>query len=246
MNIIFSKNPILYKSPLNQANGNVYFKGKNDPSKLPETLNCLKYEIPDIEQFWQGQVFLSDINGNPAKINILPVSPDDAFQIDHWYKADTNTKPAYIDQKWHDWWIDKIRNGESGCKIIKAEHNGVILGVMLIRLSLKNYSDGNPITLIRGLRVSPSCNGKLNTHTDFGGTGTALLTYAVAESIKAGTTGIGINSSIGAEGFYEKTLGKSKGLAYDSKRQFFRLSGDDRTGFLKTQYKKYQNLKNRH
>jgi predicted Ser/Thr protein kinase len=207
------------------------------------TLDILNKNIPDIDSFCNGQAVLFDSKGKPVLAQISEVNPSDADQVDKWYSSDSSGRPYYADQKWHDWWIDKISNGEPDSKIFKMEINNEILGIMMIRPSLKNYSDKRLITLVRGLRISPSCNKQVNRDADYKGVGTALITYAAIESAKRNNVGIGINSSKGAEGFYEKICGPSRELAFDGIRSFFSLTDNARSEFIIKQFNKYQKLK---
>jgi hypothetical protein len=209
----------------------------------PVNLDCLKKKIPDIELFWQGQAILQNSKGEPVIAQISEVNPEDAEQVDNWYNPDLERRPYYPDQKWHDWWIEKIRYGEPNCKILKLEVNNEVLGVMMINSSLHNYSDQRLVTLIRGLRVSPTCSKEINSVPEYKGAGTALVTYATIESIKKNDTGITVNSSKGSEGFYETICGPSKELAYDGDRSAFTLSDDARKDFIVSQFSKYQKLK---
>jgi hypothetical protein len=164
----------------------------------PINLDSLKEKIPDIKLFWQGQAILEDSEGNPVIAQISEVRPKDSDQVDNWYNPDLEGIPYYPDQKWHDWWIDKIRHGEENCKILKLEVNNEVLGVLMINSSLHNYSDQRLVTLIRGLRVSPTCSRETNPVPDYKSVGTALVTYAAIDSIKMNDTGITVNSSKGS------------------------------------------------
>jgi hypothetical protein len=69
------------------------------------------------------------------------------------------------------------------------------------------------------------------------GVGTALITFAVIKSLKLGVDGIGLNSSLGVEGFY-RTLGLQEQFAHDGKRTYFSLLGDkERCEFLEQRFK---------
>lgn len=209
------------------------------------TLDLLKNQIPDVEAFCNGQAVLLNSVGQPVLAQISQVNPADAVQVDEWYKFNENGKPHYQDQKWHEWWLDKISNGEPGNKIFKIEVDNEIQGIMMIRPSLNNYSDKRLITLVRGLRIAPSCNRQFDKNPDYKGVGSALIAYAAVESLKEGNVGIGINSSKGAEGFYEKICGPSKELAYDGIRSFFSLTDNARLEFLIKQFGKYQKFKDK-
>ena len=67
----------------------------------------------------------------------------------------------------------------------------------------------------------------------------------MAESIRNGSQGLGLNSSPGVEGYYTKLFGPSPCKAFDGKRDYFELPGPDRLNFLRLQYQGYQNLKSR-
>lgn len=185
-----------------------------------------------------GQAPLTDRQGRTVLALLIPTVPSDAETVRRWYD-DEDTH--YGDRKWYDWWLDKIRHGERGAQVNKlVAPSGEILGLVMTE-KIYDRKDNTPSLLVRGLRISPYCNTDITEPAHYRGTGTAIITLLVAEALKNGLKGIGVNSSVGVEGFYEHVMGPAKGKAHDGVRSYFSLKGDEALAFLQKQFAVYQN-----
>lgn len=220
--------------------------GASRPTTLPPTLSSRLSHLPDRDCFWRGEVPLTNRFGQVTIAKIKPTLPSDAAEIHRWYYQANPNQSVYEDRKWHDWWVSKIRHGDPTLKLFKLSvpegRHEKILGVIGMEMNVHSYFSKQPITLLRGIRVAPDQHTPYKTMNAFKGIGTALITFALAEGWRHNTEGIGLNSSVGVEGYYTKLLGASPCKSFDGVRDYFELTSPSREPFIQRQYEAYQQL----
>ena len=179
-------------------------------------------------------MILKDSQGKSVQGRILPVEPADVAQLTRWYQAEKPGQPVYARTAWEDWWVQQVREGTApGTELKKLVVAGHLVGLVYYEKAIVDCFDGQPTTLLRGLRVAPDCNRDLSSKPRCRGVGTAMLAYLVLQSVQLGTSGVGVNSSQGkAEGFYARLFGPSRGRSFDGKRKYFSLKNESRLHFL--------------
>ncbi len=195
-----------------------------------------------LEAFQDGQMIISNSQGAGLLASVQKAGPSDVAEIQSWYEENTSDQPTYAnDPKWKDWWINALSTPQLGFDIYKLCHTNErdsveCLGFMALK-RVEDWLDcGRPTIYINGLRINPNLMPNDETERRYKGVGTALITFAVAESLRdKNCVGITVNSSIGVEGFY-RSLNMQEQLASDGKRSSFSIKDDARKSFIEHQY----------
>ena len=167
------------------------------------------------------------LKGAVLAASIRPVSENDAHEISGWYEPDPSGQPSYADDpKWKEWWCGVIVGSDKELSVFKLSIGNEIFGLLAVK-AVVDWYDNRPTLYINGLRVHPSIAAKNATRNHYAGVGSALIEFAVALSLEKGLDGVGLNSSLGAEGFYRK-LGLDEMPARDGKRIYFNLKGREK------------------
>lgn len=181
------------------------------------------------EAFLSGMQFIKDREGRLLPAHVRAAQPHDAQQILSWYEPDTSDQPTYSDDPtWKEWWRDALQGKFQGVETLKLclPDTDEALAFLAVKV-VEDWTDNKAPTLyINGLRINPNLMPKDGTRM-YSGTGSALISFAVIESIKRGLSGIGLNSSVGIEGFY-RVLGLDEQPHLDGKRSYFSLKGFDK------------------
>lgn len=221
--------------------GSAKEKGISNPRDFQ---NRLIQATSKAEAYLAGHVPLLHANGQSIQARILPTEPEDAQQVADWYEPKPAGEPTYTDnQKWRFWWNQKITAKESKFQVLKlVVGDNQILGVVALVRKLVDSADNRLTTWLEGIRIAPRCNSMMIAKPDYKGVGAALVTQAVVESLNEQTEGIGLNSTLGAEGFYEK-MGLASKPAFDGKRTCFTIKGsNERFNFLKERFHRYDGI----
>lgn len=160
---------------------------------------------PGVESFMRGEIPLRKMDGQVATAHIEETSPKDAAAVDAWYDPAPDGGPSYsVNPKWREWWAEKITQPTPGWTVFKlVDPNNVILGVVTLLKGFVEQPGAKPLTWVKGIRIAPRCNSMMTQTPDYKGVGSALMAQAMIKSIENGDDGIGLNSTLGAEGFYQ-------------------------------------------
>lgn len=207
-----------------------------------------KVHVSQFDAFWQGNALLKAQNGTPSVVEIKAIKPeealDDAMAVDQWYEKDPQGGPSYNEnQKWRDWWTDTITEPPESWTTFKLlSPQKVILGVITLIKHFKDTHDGKPHTWLKGIRIAPKCNSMMTKTPEYKGVGGALVAHGVVQSVENQDEGLGLNSTLGAEGFYEN-LQMRPVPAKDGVRTSFYATGEEEiSAVLKKEFEKYEAL----
>lgn len=202
----------------------------------------LKATMPQALGFLDGQAFVVNASRQPVAVRISPTTAQDVVQVMDWYAHQPDGSPSYAaNPKWREWWEAEIAGPKPTCKVLKLSGaDGTIHGVVAYAPKVYGKGPPGPMTWVEGIRIAPKCNSMMTPQPLLRGVGAALITQVVAESVRQGDSGIGLNSTLGAEGFYE-ALKMNPQPALDGIRTCFSLQGDKaRETFLMRRFERYQ------
>lgn len=154
--------------------------------------------------------------------------PGDAANVKAWF--DTPQVPGenvYKDQKWGDWWIAAMCAQVPSISVFKLLlPRGETIGVVACKKIIDQH-DHLPAIYLQGLKVDPRTSRSAGQARPFRGAGRALVYNLVLQSMKDGCSGVILNSSPGAEGFY-RAIGMTEGPKTGDGRCSFSLKGEQR------------------
>ncbi|MBY0404159.1 MAG: hypothetical protein K2X66_09690 [Cyanobacteria bacterium] len=245
-----------------------------NPQSSQEVLDLLQAEFNQGLDYIQGKIPLKITSGSMSghhiqepqiqAAEILEANATDVSEIDSWYEPKPNGEPTYFaNQKWRDWWKQVIQQPPQNWKIFKvvanlnplnkppmgnasqAVNRSKILGIFAIIRATTEKMDQQKMTWLEGIRIAPEFNSMMTQTPLLKGVGSAMMTQLVIESLKEGTEGAGLNSSLGAEPFYEKLKMASR-PALDQVRTCFSVVGlKDRLAFLRNSFSRFEQLQNK-
>jgi hypothetical protein len=175
---------------------------------------------------------------------VLPVEPGDAVQVMDWYAEKPAGEPTYFaNPKWRELWEEEIRHPALGHRVFKVVvGENQLLGTVAVAEHYSEVPGGPRYTWVKGIRIAPRCNRMMFEEPDYSGVGKALVTAVAVESLRNGDARVGLNATLGAEGFYRK-LGMVARPSLDGIRTAFYLDDADAVkAFLKKQFQQYDAL----
>jgi hypothetical protein len=202
-------------------------------------------EFP-LTDFLQGELtVIRDKVGHGRVSRISPASEEDVRDLRRWYEANTDQQPTYADDpKWKDWWEQALRKEVDGLSVFKLTL--LESEEPLAFLALKDVDDRHFLEMktlyINGLRINPVLMPREEQERKFSGCGTSLLIFAALQSLSENRDGIGVNSSVGVEGFYRSIGLQEKKNATQDGRSYFTIFGDKRFEFIGHHYREYLRL----
>ena len=227
--------------------------------------------IDSIKSLFSGKVFVkeirerqvqkvsaketyTDIQSRSVPATIQVCNSNDSFTLANWYKFKGDKFLRYSSQEWSDFWEQKANVPDVDCEMIKLVTNSPkseVLGFAYIERSIvdQNVPGGTRITLLRGLRVSPTSNidakrrsflappnerSLLPKYRDVAET---LLMAVIIRSFMYGTTAIGVNSvkDDHVENFYSTYMGPALCFSNDG-RKYFRMHGMARWNIIRKHF----------
>lgn len=227
---------------------------------------ALQPVTPSLDSFLRGEIPLRRWDGQVVTARVLPTTVQDAAVVDGWYEPAPDGGPSYsVNPKWREWWTEKITRPLPNWRVLKlVDPNNVVLGVVsIVKDFLEQPGDdpgrpvkggqevpnlkpmGNaakPLTWVKGIRIAPRCNSMMTKTPDYKGVGSAMMAQVVVQSIENGDAGVGLNSTLGAEGFYQAMNMRSKPSLDGIRTSFFAEGFAERLAFLKGHYEKWQRL----
>ena len=196
------------------------------------------------DEFLEGNFLIPTRSGPKVAALVRELLSEESSLVGAWFEENTSDQPTYSDDPtWKDWWVDTISSPPEGLKTYglflkdDSSEDSELLAVVALK-AVEDWHDGNTPTLyVNGLRINPNLMPYEEEKREYFGVGTSLLTFAVGESQRRGLLGIGVNSSLGVEKFYE-SLGMKAIPAHDGKRTYFTLKGEAQVkGYLEHQYR---------
>jgi hypothetical protein len=204
--------------------------------------------VSQFDTYWQGTALLKALDGTSSFVKIKPIQPeealDDAVTVDQWYEKDPQGGPSYNEnQKWRDWWTDTILSPPKNWKTFKLlSPQNVILGVMTLIKQFNDTHDGQPHTWLKGIRIAPKCNSMMTQTSEYKGVGGALVAHGVVQSVENEDEGLGLNSTLGAEGFYVNLQMLAVPAKDGIRTSFYATGEEEQAAVLKKEFAKYEAL----
>jgi len=163
----------------------------------------------------------------------------DSLTLAQWYRFKGDKFLSYSSPKWSEYWERKCRSPDVGCEMIKLMTNTSqkqLLAVAYIERSVNDNLTNEPITIIKGIRISPSCNmdalrrSQLNPGISsptmiipkFKDVRDIILNAVLLRSLIYGTKGVGVFSEKDeiSETFFRRHMGPAISFSEEGRKYF--------------------------
>jgi hypothetical protein len=237
-----------FMNPMGRRHATPLSFGNDSASRASFQQTVQSVPVNQFDSYWKGNAVLKNQDGKACVVQIKAIDAKtaaaDAATVDQWYEKDPQGGPSYNEnQKWRDWWTDTITKPPANWTTYKLlSPQNMILGVMTLIRHFSETHDGKPHTWLKGIRIAPKCNSMMTQTPEYKGVGGALVAHGVVQSIENGDEGLGLNSTLGAEGFYVNLQMRAV-PAKDGVRTSFYATGEaERSAVLKKEFEKYEVL----
>lgn len=180
---------------------------------------------------------------------------NDSLTLAQWYRFKGDKFLSYSSLKWSEYWERKCRSPDVGCEMIKLMTNTSkkpqLLAVAYIERSVNDNLTNEPMTMIKGIRISPSCNmdalrrSQLNPGVSspamiipkFKDVRDIILNAVLLRSLIYGTKGVGIFSEKDeiSDTFYRRHMGPAISFSEEG-RKYFCVRGPSRWKLIREQF----------